>query len=300
MQVLLALAVVELGLQIVAFVVQRTTRGEMSSERRSGDLRILCIGDSNTYGVLVPRDETWPSQLQTMWNEEIGSPQIEVLNLGFPGTNSSRLVRDLPRLLETLRPDVTIIMVGVNDFWTLPFSTAEVQRPVESFWQRHSKLYRFYYLVKKGLEGDEIEIELDPSADLTGGKHVARIGDQEFQMSWEKSKAGQRGDRRGLRRNLETLVEQAKAGRTRLTLMTYPSRFQRFYKTANLEILHVAAGTGTPLINLTKVFRPICPEIPCPSHLLFDDHHPNSRGYQVVASTIKDHLLGQLHERPPG
>ena len=76
MQVLLALAVVELGLQIAAFVVQRTTRGEMSSEWRSGDLRILCIGDSNTYGVLVPRDETWPSQLQAMWNEGIGSPQI--------------------------------------------------------------------------------------------------------------------------------------------------------------------------------------------------------------------------------
>ncbi len=82
--------------------------------------------------------------------------------------------------------------------------------------------------------------------------------------------------------------------------MTYPSRFQCFYQVANREILRVATETGTPLIHLTEVFEPICPEVPCPSHLLFDDHHPNSRGYEVVARTIKDHLLSQLHERPAG
>jgi lysophospholipase L1-like esterase len=74
-----------------------------------------------------------------VWNERVGEPRAEVLNLGFPGTNFSRPVRDLPRLLETFRPDFTIIMVGVNDFWTLPFPTENSEPSRQSFLKRHSK-----------------------------------------------------------------------------------------------------------------------------------------------------------------
>ena len=47
---------------------------------------------------------------------------------------------------------------------------------------------------------------------------------------------------------------------------------------------------GTPLINLTEVFAPICPELECPTYLLPDNHHPNSRGYRLIAETVTRHL----------
>ena len=154
-QVLLFLIIAEIGLQAAAFFVQRTTRAGLSREFVSGDLRVLCLGDSNTFGVVVDRDETWPAQLQTIWNASVEKPKIETLNLGFPGVNSSVLARDLPRLLATFEPDITIIMVGVNDYWTLPVPQ-RTEEPRESFWKQHSKLYRTYHLIRRGFQKDEI------------------------------------------------------------------------------------------------------------------------------------------------
>ena len=43
-----------------------------------------------------------------------------MINLGFPGNNSSKILRALPRILQELRPDVVTVMVGTNDWWTEP------------------------------------------------------------------------------------------------------------------------------------------------------------------------------------
>ncbi len=108
-------------------------------------------------------------------------------------------------------------------------------------------------------------------------------------MSWSKAEAGMYGDKESLRENLRTLSEQAQRGGTQLYFMTYPAR-HRFYSVANPTIREVAAATSTPLVDLTEAFEPLCPEPKCPEYLLADDHHPNTRGYRVVAETITAHL----------
>lgn len=289
--VLLGLLVLELGLQGAAWIVQKRARSELPTSWVTGHLRILCLGDSNTYGVVVPRDKTWPKQLETLWNESGRSPRIEVLNLGFPGTNSSRVVRDFPRLLEILRPDLTLIMIGVNDFWTVPFPL-EDSRDRAGPWdlvKRHSRIHRLYYLISRGKAADDLEVAMDPDATLEGGRHRARVAGQEFEMGFSKASEGMRGDRRALREHLRTLSEQARRGGTQLYFMTYPARFKQYSRT-NPPIRDVAAQTGTPLIDLTEVFEPLCPEQTCPEYLLRDDHHPNERGYRVVAETIAARL----------
>src|SRR3954447_9225811 len=87
---------------------------------------ILCVGDSNTYGLyLRDRDqEAYPSQLERSWNADPNRTPIEVLNLGYPGVNSSRLIRDLSRMLDVLSPEVVMIMIGSNDYWTASVSAA--------------------------------------------------------------------------------------------------------------------------------------------------------------------------------
>ena len=293
MGILLGLVLLEGGLQVAARVVQSRTGGELRSFWLTGDLRVLCLGDSNTYGIIVPRDKPWPQQLETVWNRTVESFRIEVLNLGFPGSNSSRLVRDLPRLLETFRPDVTIIMIGVNDFWTLPFPIEAADRPRRGFVARHSKIYKLYYLMRRGSEGDELEIALDPAGKLEGGEHRVRFGGEEFAMGWSKAPQGLQGDADDLRQNLRTLVAQAEAGGTQPYLMSYPARHS-FYTVTNPVIWEVTEETGTPLINLTEVFEPICPEEACPDYLLPDNHHPNAFGYQLIAETITARLSQDL------
>src|SRR5512144_616867 len=57
-----------------------------------GKRRVLCLGDSSTYGLYMPdHANAYPQQLETLWNAIGLQPQIEVLNAGYPGMNSSRL-----------------------------------------------------------------------------------------------------------------------------------------------------------------------------------------------------------------
>jgi lysophospholipase L1-like esterase len=293
---LLALLILEGGLQIGAFFLKRSKRGELPIAWVTGNLRVLCLGDSNTYGLWLDQreKEAYPQQLEALWNQRVKAPQLEVLNLGFPGTNSSRLVRDVPRLLETLRPDILILLVGVNDFWTVPFPLDEAQttRPPEGFLARHSLVYRLYYLMRRSRLADKVEIVMDPQGSLArGAKHKARLGDLEFDMSFVKAEKGLWGDAEALRHNLRRLVEEARAAETTVYLMTYPSH-KDFHSSANQAITAVSLETQTPLIDLAALFEPICPTNDCPE-MLYPDGHLKAAGYTIVAEQIMQKLDGR-------
>src|SRR5262249_29617973 len=76
--------------------------------------------DSNTYGVLVPHGQAWPPQLELAWNGRHADQRVEVLNLGYPGNSSSGVLKSLPLLLDRFHPQVVMIMIGANDWWTVP------------------------------------------------------------------------------------------------------------------------------------------------------------------------------------
>lgn len=286
--VLLGVLVLEGGLQLGAFWIKRTKRSELPVAWVTGNLRVLCLGDSNTYGLWLERSEAYPQQLEAQWNERIEAPKLEVLNLGFPGTNSSRLVRDLPRLLETFEPDIVILLVGVNDFWTIPFPL-DGERPSRNFVQRHSLVYRLYHLIRRGWVADEVEILWDPDESLAkGARYKARLGDQEFEMGFRTAAPGFAGDRAALTENLHRLVDAARESGVLLYLMTYPAH-QDLYGPANHLIAAAAWDTGAPLIDLAELFAPICPTRECPE-VLFPDGHPKAAGYRIVAEAIVNRL----------
>jgi lysophospholipase L1-like esterase len=292
--VLVYLLVAEAGLQIAAFFMQRSVREGMPVAWLTGNVRVLCLGDSNTYGIWVERSQAYPQQLEREWNERTDSPKLEVLNLGVPGTNSSRLVSALPELLEAFAPDILIVMVGANDFWTLPVALEDApeKQPQASFWKRHSLLYRLYYLLQRRRVANAPEFLRDPDATLDGaGQHRIRAGNRDFEMGFAKAEPGLEGDSDGLKRNLLRLVELAREAGSSLYLMTYPSQ-RAFYPRANYEIESVARQTGTPLIDLSTVFAPLCPQDRCPE-ILLPDGHPNASGYRTIAEAI----LGRLAQR---
>ena len=71
--------------------------------------RVLCIGDSFTYGDFVDNDESLPAQIQAQLGE-----QFEVLNGGVKGTTIVDQQVYLPRLL-VLQPDVVLLTYCEND-----------------------------------------------------------------------------------------------------------------------------------------------------------------------------------------
>ncbi len=286
---LLGLLFLEAAFQVGAFVVRATGR-ELPAAWVTGRFRVLCIGDSNTYGLWLDRSDAYPQQLESLWTEEVVQPKAEVINIGIPGMNSSRVVRDFPRFVDAFDPDLVIVMVGVNDFWTLPFDIGGAEVVGRNVIQRRSLVYKLYYLIARSFDAREIEVVMDasPVDGMRGADHVVRYGDEEFDMGFVRAKEGLWGDAQGLERNLTILAEQAESFGVPLTFMTYPGRWS-FYHSTNPVIVRVGEETDTPVIDLTAVFRPLCPKQDCPRYL-FPDQHPNVIGYRIVAETIVERL----------
>jgi lysophospholipase L1-like esterase len=84
--------------------------------RPPDEFRVLCLGDSVTFGLGVGDDETWPANLERFL---AGSPRfagrtVNVLNGGVPGWSSVQGMRLLDRV-SWYRPDVIVFWFGMND-----------------------------------------------------------------------------------------------------------------------------------------------------------------------------------------
>jgi len=87
-------------------------RTAFRERKAAGTRRVLCLGDSSTFGMHVTDDEAWPAQLDAALPGE-----FEVLNLGVPGYTSHQGDALLARVGETLTPDDVIVAFGAFNDW---------------------------------------------------------------------------------------------------------------------------------------------------------------------------------------
>jgi lysophospholipase L1-like esterase len=91
-------------------------RGPEPGPRRPGRRRLVCFGDSITFGYDVGDRETYASFL----GREL--PGVDVLNAGVNGYSSHQVLARLRLLEPRVNPDVATFLVGWND---------RVERPVD-------------------------------------------------------------------------------------------------------------------------------------------------------------------------
>jgi lysophospholipase L1-like esterase len=87
---------------------------EFTRDKPPGVTRIFCIGDSNTVGLEVKEDDTWPAILARDLRRRSPSG-FEVINAGFGGYTSFNYLMLIREELLEYSPDVFIIYGGVND-----------------------------------------------------------------------------------------------------------------------------------------------------------------------------------------
>lgn len=85
---------------------------EIESAKPPGVRRVLCLGDSCTFGAAHP----YPELLQAMLDERAPG-RFQVLNAGVIGYTSLHGLEWYERELAPLRPDVVTIYFGWNDMW---------------------------------------------------------------------------------------------------------------------------------------------------------------------------------------
>jgi len=96
-------------------------RGAGISKRKPDNtFRVMCLGDSVTYGVMVAQDKTYPAVLEELLTERLSGQRVEVINAGVPGYSSLQVLRFLKERGLGLRPDVVTLCVGVNDAFPIP------------------------------------------------------------------------------------------------------------------------------------------------------------------------------------
>jgi len=88
---------------------------EVAPRKQPGELRVVCLGDSQAFGKGVAHDQTYPARLQAVLAARDGSRPIEVVNTGVQGYDPVQEIELLQRLAPTLQPDIVTIGIYLND-----------------------------------------------------------------------------------------------------------------------------------------------------------------------------------------
>lgn len=91
--------------------------------KRPGVIRVVCIGDSSTFGWGVDDEYTYPRLLESRLQRLMGR-EVEVFNLGIPGFTSRHGLGVLRHYALELDADFFVFSFGAND-------PREVLRPVD-------------------------------------------------------------------------------------------------------------------------------------------------------------------------
>jgi len=121
--------------------------------QHKGKISILCLGDSYTYGLGVKKSQSYPMQLEKLLSKNIPGKNIMVVNCGRPGMNTPVLADRTEDLLDFYRPNVVLLMIGINDKWNLEGFISLPEGPVERAASlfKGLRIYRFFRILSWNL-----------------------------------------------------------------------------------------------------------------------------------------------------
>ncbi len=123
-------------------------------EKPEGRFRIICLGDSVTFGWSVGDDETYPFQLEQSLRKKYPNCDIEVINLGITGYTSFQGKMLFKKFAKELKPDLVIFGFGPNDRY--PALLSDQEHYQYGTWEKNpldlalSRL-QIYKLLKSGI-----------------------------------------------------------------------------------------------------------------------------------------------------
>ena len=283
--VILLVATAELGLQLLAL----RARAGFTSERGGGvsddALRILCVGDSHTYGASIPREGAYPHQLEARLASRLAPRPVSVVNGGFPGINTAFVALRLEQRIAETRPHIVLIWAGTNNRWNRLETDSWENGGFASRIERvllHSKLYR---LAKVLRETDSTGPETDPDAPIPTADG----------MPWER-RAQELADAelaRGTRHDMEAMVETTRAAGVPIVFITYPLADMA---DINALVAHNAHELGAPVVATAHDYaRARRAGHAHPELIIYaSGPHPTGLLYGYVAESLEQVVVDQL------
>ncbi|MCK5493746.1 MAG: hypothetical protein KAJ14_11610 [Candidatus Omnitrophica bacterium] len=141
--VFLSLVFLEGGLRAGGFVLSsfQERRNRISIEKKSV-YRIMCLGESTTA---LGDDDSYPSQLEKILNQRKIRINFSVINKGNT-LNTWSILWQLEENIEKYKPDMVIVMMGINDEDDIrAFEESDLENNV--LFYKKFKLYRFFRIL---------------------------------------------------------------------------------------------------------------------------------------------------------
>lgn len=256
----------------------RDREGIFLAKKGNKDIRIICLGDSSTFGVKVNFDDAYSKVLERMLNDNIKEEKYEILNGGCAGyTTFCGLKMFEEKKLLSYYPDIVTVYFGVNDeyLWHWSSDAACYQiRVLNKFFQKS----RVFSLLWKVMTERVFKGNIQLTSNM--GKLTARVSLSEF------------------RSNLCAINKILKKHNIKGLFMTYPSKTELFpidnlasanrLKAYNETIREMSRKHGFKMLDLEKIFI----EKYDNDEKLFADYcHPSSYGHKIIAEEIYKKLF---------
>jgi lysophospholipase L1-like esterase len=100
---------------------QLNSLGYRSPELRSGTIRIVCFGASETFGLYEADDEEYPRQLERDLNSHFGKDVFQVVNVAYPGETVATSILRVPEIVENIHPRFAFIYSSPANYIWLPW-----------------------------------------------------------------------------------------------------------------------------------------------------------------------------------
>jgi len=271
---------------------------EFSRRKEPGSLRILCLGDSYTFGPYVDDAQAMPAVLGRLLSgsRRPGEPSVDVINGGANGFTIADELAFLREKAPAVQPDMVIVAFTQNDILDLARS-----RPQIEVMRDHARL--------------KSRFAVGPALKLL--QHTALFNGMQRFAAWLKVRrrgagaveAGEGSEGAGDRPELwdqyrALLAETARVLETRdvrFLLVVWPSARQVAGQnpfTPQERLARFAKELDVPSLDLAEALRGL-EAAGVPTFLVPRDGHPTARGYEAAAHAIAARLseLGFLAAR---
>jgi lysophospholipase L1-like esterase len=228
------------------------------SAKKEGVTRIVCLGDSTTFGVDLQDSSTYPALLQKEFDRQYGSGSYEIINAGVPGYTAYQGLELLREKYETWDPDIITLYFGENDNYDVKRFYQELEhnmlKRVDESLRRNLRIYSFFKKIKQS-----VEMKVNSVSN--------RVVHEEIFID-----------------NLNALVRFAHGKKIDILMVTYPT-YNEVYSAKehayNKVIREIATKNDVFLIDLVAAFRK-----EKENQLFTDNLHHTSQGSRIVAEAL--------------
>lgn len=122
-----------------------------SHRKPPGIYRIMCLGDSMTYGQGVAVDQTVPAQLELNLNKAVWNHQVEVLNQGISGGAIYDVWANYLSHGKYFDPDLLVLILCDNDAQFFPSPKGKYKEHVRLNWSKDGPYYDYFVMMLQNI-----------------------------------------------------------------------------------------------------------------------------------------------------